>query len=796
MKYYQILYNSSQSQRDGGVGFGIRAVSDDLPEEYIAPIVAAKYFENYELGSYSSVGAKDLFENPSKILNYPLQYSYTTLKIAGGRSLYILKRCIPLGFDYAYYKSGEATRLGNYVVHLLIFEEKPHSGIFDLLYEQPAPNSAYFIPKQRVPDSSNDELKWLMLDKMPPLEATTNICVESMNQSSIDTLAYNIFFSYIEALKQRKALIVKIEDTNKNIVIADLYRLMGEYAPTVTFSSGVYSQNISSAINITFINEYYSYPLPSQNPTFMVCDAKELPTTNEYVKYNQQLSAAVNNGDNSLLHKISKWLLSEDYLIVKDCDEKTSLSFFNYSQDPDKFTVEDACDINIIKLIANKSSNQDALLLNNRLAELLLNKISDDNIIDVCNIMNLINEVKQLGVNIDVIINKCKQKCCDYILAAPSQMILIYEKTNKESFDLFVVKESFVICVDFIEDMDLIPHIKTVWKYFFTDSSKAIDKLLSSLLLKVECNDLTSILKDANSNAQERISLYVKAINKAPNYINELWDLVIADLGNSVKIDIFKVFVEHYDNPSFAKVFYFAFKNTSIIKAEDVLSVSNRLMLGNPAYKQMLIDEEKKNKLYPRIFDSLLGEVSKKRSNDLIKLIEDTVLTPFANTIVETENWHILSDLLNGNYDKPERFYDISKKINDKCYFEQIAYLYLDSASSTSVIEKIVKDLIRLGIFKEDTYLNKHIVNYKNAKQTDCIGIYFRCKDMSFEDAYKFREDTLFFYEGEDVFLKYYEKEYNSYLRKQKVKGFFKNMFSSSKKEEKEIGVKDKSNKK
>ena len=135
MKCYEVLYNSSQTSRSGATGLGIRAQSEQIPDKYLE---LAQIDKKYHKGNYRGIHTSELVKDTTKILDYPVNISYSKVSADNGKTLYVLRRCIALEFDYAYYISGQATRPGNYMEHTLIFDEKPDASIFDLIYEKNA----------------------------------------------------------------------------------------------------------------------------------------------------------------------------------------------------------------------------------------------------------------------------------------------------------------------------------------------------------------------------------------------------------------------------------------------------------------------------------------------------------------------------------------------------------------------------------------------------------------------------------------------------------------------------------
>lgn len=776
MKYYQILYNSSQSSKDGGVGFGIRAMSEDLPQEYIAPITELKIFSDYESGNCPAPRSGELFNEPQKILAMPMNYSYFMLDIAESKTIYILKRCIPLGFDYGYYSSGKATRLGNYSIHLFIFEQKPDSMVFDLMYELPSTNSAYFRPKERVPNPECDELKDLMVGKMSPLEATSNLVVNTTYSEPICEAAYNVLFNYVEVLKQgKKSLVVKIIDSQKSVVIGDFYRLLGAYAPQITFIAGVYSQSINTNINISFVNEYNPESITEESEAYIYCDSAVAPNSEEYKIYYPQLIESANRNDKVAMLKITAWLLSGDYKLVAGKKPQTSSGFFNYCHNQELFTIKELLNTELIDTIAGRTPKQDKLL-KNRFVEGLKRAIVDENNKALCEIMKSLHYAKRKSVDITSILSDCRQMCCDYILEGASQVVIIYENVGREIFELFVVQESFIAKENYIGSAELRPKIKDLYRYFVAKPSASLGLLISKLVNNIEAKLLTEILRDANPNIVDRANTYTKFIDQNPEFVTKLWKLVMADNGAASEIDVYKEFEKHRSNDKFAPLLYHQLQNGSY-QASSIISFNRQLMELNSAYRGIVLGGESKNRVYTNIFSRLLNEITQKNGVDISNLIKESII-PYRE-IYAGANWSSLYSLLNGEYNNLPKQFDLAKQIKDKSYLIVIAYKYLDSEMSRSTIADIISSLNGAGCFDAKEYM-MYVAKYDTKKQTYCIGEYCMLKKLSFSSAQTLLE-RLTFYTSIEVLSKYYTREYESMLKKQKVVGFFKNLFNFSK---------------
>lgn len=100
MKFQEILYNSSESSITGSVGFGVRAKTDGASEDVLKALNKSSFFlRKYSAGTFKVPAPKELLENPSAILDCPVNYAYRETRTEDGRTIYVFLRQIPIVFD-------------------------------------------------------------------------------------------------------------------------------------------------------------------------------------------------------------------------------------------------------------------------------------------------------------------------------------------------------------------------------------------------------------------------------------------------------------------------------------------------------------------------------------------------------------------------------------------------------------------------------------------------------------------------------------------------------------------------
>ena len=331
MKYYHIIYNSSEKNRRGMSGFGIRTVTEGTPDEVLAALQSAEVF-NFDT-SRPMLTPPALKENPEKIKDVPSTYFYTVVPVPGSQPIYVLGRKIAVGFDYVYYKDFKAGRLGNYVVDCYAFTQVPDASAFELLTENPAPGSHHFIPASPVPSPHNEEMAAISLGAQPdlPLEERS---FKAAQLPPIDGITLELMFAYIEAHNEGKPLLINGSINGTAAIMSQFYRLLPpSMLGEVTFLTNHQSEGRKKGYNILEKNELYPYQVFAKQ--FVTFDLKGGQTidTIESRGYREPLRHAIEQGDLDTVHSKLKWLFSHAYAGVKGHSQATIDHLYNYYVD-------------------------------------------------------------------------------------------------------------------------------------------------------------------------------------------------------------------------------------------------------------------------------------------------------------------------------------------------------------------------------------------------------------------------------------------------------------------------------
>ena len=422
MNYYHVIYNSSEKNRRGMVGFGVRTATQGIPDEVLAAMQSAEVF-NFDT-SRPMLTPATLMAEPNKVLDIPATYFYTVVPVPGAQPVYVLGRKIAVGFDYVYYKNFKAGRLGNYVVDCYVFDAVPPREAFELFYECPAAGSNYFVPRSPVPCESNEEMAALSLGAQPDL-APERRPFSAAQLPPIDGIALELVFALIEAHNQDKPLLINGSTEGTAQVMAHVFRLLPQsMIGQATFITNYQQEGRKKGIAIIEKNELYPYQVFAKQ--FVTYDLRggQAVDTVEATGYRKALRQAIDNGDLDTVHRKLEWLMSDAYNAVKGQRQSTIDSLYNYfvehKLDVEAFYSDTAfltllgryveahpdlrgpIDAHVSRLLADVSTPQEAL---SAIARLRL--------------------LRQF-VNLDAVVSRGRAHLADVVLASPAAFKQFY----------------------------------------------------------------------------------------------------------------------------------------------------------------------------------------------------------------------------------------------------------------------------------------------------------------------------------------------------------------------------------
>lgn len=694
MKYYHVIYNSSQKGLNGSNGFGIRTATEGTPREYLDAIVkgvADNKFANVVTNCNVPL-PQELMETEGKaILRVPPRYFFQTLDVIGGRKLYTLGRNIYVGFtETFYYKDkdgnilGKSGRMGTYLIDMYLFEECPTKEVFDILYEQPGKdedgqNCNSFVPKDPSPFKENFEMANLTTGEPVMLQAEdrkfTSV-VKVFSPKLVDLL-----LAIMDAKLSDRQLFVKYPWQQTHQLIADVFRFLPDSnISELTFATNYTGNGFNATANVLFINEYYKAQFVGKG---LLVDLEATSYQgNEAKAFRSTIEEAMKANDYGKIRKIVAWVLSPDYKTLGNASADTKAVMFVYSHMPEDFKikmVDDAKNRNelVSKLAHYFSQSRDN---NSRFLNVLIEKI------DLCNnIEQIIGAVKDLeyyaskGIDVNSVINDQWRHINDVIMSP-------IERNNAliaiNHLNLKVVRKYTNDLYDGMERSDLAIYLLEVWKDKMPKQLNCIKDYL--LRTKNDNSELYKlVLKNFNSLFKDIYQLFVS--NITPNNRSNAKSL----LEENIIIPLYSELSLQQDE---------LFKDFSLLY--NVLSDNERYIDVNNYQKAIQLI----GKLH--LEETRVGQVVK-------NLVFDYTSHNNINQTIEylTSIWHLkANDILNECQDSPMKKEIIKGVVENSGFDLQKAIMILDQ-------NKIDKEFLT----NSKRYGNK----YKSYKRKKAFGNFF-----------------------------------------------------------------------
>ena len=487
MKYYHIVYNSSQRTQDGSAGLGVRTYTKGTPKEYINLLKDDEFF-NYNSGDLSQPSPKALMEDGKIILNYPATYRFAKLFSAEtGKIIYVLSRTVSVGFDYPYYVKFVAARVDNFVTDAFVFEDFPTDKTFEILYENPAPGNQCFIPHDRVPSPENHEMQTLSLGEMGLLEdEEKSFACQQLGQ--VSELAFELLFAYIESCRLHLPLLVKCSTTDAPSLMADLFRLLpAEMQKETFFYTNYQLEGVKEGYKVFFVNEHYKYDYESTGQ-FYVFDMTQNTkvATDESGTYREEWKRLFYDDKKDEYLKRLKWGLSPAYEWVRGKKDSTKQVFYNYLVDPKSFNFNQVfCgDDELLTSLSDyfaKDRNNQQLFDKHLGVNLVHDQVKGNNWLSL---LQFVDKLESKGFNLKEVVSNAKKGVSCKLLESPEVLKNAIDSLGIKSLDKYIVKEMFEGRKDYLEADELKKEWPKIYKYFYpvseqNDYAKILSKMLS-----------------------------------------------------------------------------------------------------------------------------------------------------------------------------------------------------------------------------------------------------------------------------------------------------------------------------
>lgn len=335
MKYNHIIYNSSQTNREGRPGFGERAVTIGIDPSLLT-VLAESDIYSFEY-SHPRLSPNALASDPALIRLIEPSYFFTSVEHEGKKS-WVLGRKIAVGFDYMFYANGAPTRLGNYVADIYAFDSVPPRSVFEALYENPAPGSAHFIPTSPEPRAENIEMRAISLDKQQDLVPEDR----TFNAASLPAIApeaVKLLFAFYAHLTNGRPVAAVINDKDAPGVIASFMRLIPEeLISRAGFITNYNQTGIPKGYAIVCVDpENASEYFPAMWNLVDLTDSSAFSST-EASQLQPEFDKSLGAGDMQRMLNLSRWLFCNEYRSVKDQDEQGREIAYRYTIEQNSVT--------------------------------------------------------------------------------------------------------------------------------------------------------------------------------------------------------------------------------------------------------------------------------------------------------------------------------------------------------------------------------------------------------------------------------------------------------------------------
>lgn len=795
MNYYHVIYNSSEKGIEGGRGFCFRTYTKGTPANYLSALQENDLL-NYSQGECEQLMPKTLKDDPDKIKTFPTSYFYRKLAVEG-KSIYVLGRTIPVGFDYTFYLKYAAGRMGNYVTDCYLFEENPGTEVLQMLYENPAVGSNRFVPADPAPKEGNEEMKSLSLGQQEALPVESK-SFKAANLSPISETAVKALFSLIEAKKNGKALVVRTEWKNAASIVADLYRMLpDDIVDDFGFVTNYQEEGVPKNTPIIFTNEYYMYSF-SDNMAVKYNTADAWVETTEYTTFGDALQKDLANGDMKAVHNRVKWLLSDAYYKVKDKSKETNAAFYQYCIIPEVFSLS-TLDTNeefttlLAEHIKKAEKNKEPFmsLVDNKVKSITTAK-------EAANVVDYLEMLKKKGFDVVAIGDKYKSHITETISSSASDLSTAISMTNG---GLVVLSKYFNKSIlekknSFLDDAVLNAKWPDIYKFFYkpeqldgTNRKSVLERMVSNGL-KVE--NILTILGEiyTEKESTEIADLLKKEISANPDKVKVYWQLLVEYMEkhgqDGASANFSDVYKKQLSNEDFAPLFFYQYKKNGLSESpEKALVVLKDVAEGNAKLKG-LFETEFKN----AIFDKLFFEVKEiikdydNRSSEFADVIKTNVLDFYSKSV--TSDWQMLYGYLIGDEKAV-----VSKNINE--YFN-----LAEELGSKDLFSKIQSQLLTIADKGDNATIGKMVSLLKSVADLDVesqLAIIVECKkklknaqnffieiikqnNIDIKSAEILISNKKILTDSADVFLTdTYGEQYKSYKRKNFIKNLFKKPF-------------------
>lgn len=790
MKYYHLIFNSSQKNMGGSAGFGVRTVTRGMPERYISLLQTAtnmKIFFDCMPGSFTYPSPTALFENPQKILEFPHGYSFAKLIVSAEESIYVLGRMIPVGFDYTYYLKNAAGRLGNFVADYYIFTEFPDAESFQILYENARPDSNHFIPSSPVPDKDNEEMKTISIGQQDLLPEE-NKSFAAVSLPVISDKAIELLFAYVESRKKGKKLIVRCPWKEAGNLMADLTRLLPEEElPNATFCTNYQFEGLQPAFQIMCINEYYPYTVPPAALSVDLIDNKIIET-GERKAYKNSIRKDADDGFFDLIHNQVKWLFSAAYDLVKDKSTETNRMIYAYCIDRESFSLMDFCKnkeaIDVLKQYLSQNDSDRKFLISQ-----ICRGFNQSNSLDDYKKMILLTaNLRDNGIAVQEVLERNREGVSQFILTSPECLSGMIEAVKWEELKNYVVKAQFEEHFEFLDDKALLPYWEILYTSFYSAKQLSDKSSFVQRILRLRLGEMGKRLINKELSIEEQIEVFINLIKEYPQNVDMLWPYLKAAIEKSGKYaELCSEFAQFKEDNAFAPIFYFEIDRLQSAKSPLLLLEElYGTIRANKKLKEQIIKTFDHLKIYNVCYAAIKEEI--KNGKNIQQIGEAIIYYVFPifgqeqTGIKKLESWNNLLTLLKSDTTQVDNrnlktLYALSLELNRKHFYKQLLPRMLEAAPTEELRER-VEEMKKMSFTEDDMMqmVSAHVTN--TGKQARYIFYIWQTNGKDFRYACEHIHQEIETKKQDELLKEFYPKEYKAMRRKMRIKSFFQRIAS------------------
>lgn len=557
MKYSHVIYNSSEKNRSGGVGFGVRSASPGISPQLLSAMEQNGIFSFRD--SNVSISPAALFENPDIIKQTPPSYFFQSIALQGQEKAYVLGRKIAVGFDYTFYLNGKPGRLGNYVVDTYVFPHCPMAEDFEILLERPAAGSNRFIPTDPAPRNDNEEMREISTGHKPDLNEVEKP-FKSNDLPVIDQQTIDLLFAFIESRKLNKPLLIKGATKDAPRLMAGLAMMMPQqYIKDITFVTNHNDQARVPGINIFFISENFRFEIFPNLWVILDINKGQHPDTQEYGMFAPMVEDYLRAGRLESIHKLVGWCLSETYEASKTAPHATQKALFTFVNDYPAFDITLLeTDAKLRELLAGYLSKHPEEM--SKLEDTLQNEFDRVGQHDELKIwIDFIRNIRP--VDMKALVEKNKKKINDIIFHDTRAFASFY-KTYRNIWP--EITKDFIETARFNENNDFLSSLKgsdweELYGYFLTkaktDKAALVWRMLDDGL---DHTTRERVIQKEIPDKKSQGEVFINLLNTTMgDYDSELIPMIVA-VSRELKAcpdDFFKVFASKTADSKYADLF-------------------------------------------------------------------------------------------------------------------------------------------------------------------------------------------------------------------------------------------------